>query len=614
MSTNVGSIHYDLGLNTSEFDKKAAGISSTLNNVGKKMSSIGQTMTMAVTLPIVAGFGFAIKGASDLNETLNKVDVAFKDQAKTVRAWGETTLKSMGLAKGSALDAAALFGDMATSMGLPTEKASDMSMKLTQLGGDLSSFKNVGFKEVQTALAGVFTGETESLKRLGIIMTDTNVKAYALSQGFKGNWEELSQAEKVTWRYNYVMEMTKNAQGDFARTFNGTANQIRYSKERLKELTAEFGEKLLPITGRVLEFLNKLLDKFSNLTPAQQDMVIKLAAIAAAIGPVLLVVGKLTEAVSTLAPLMATPTFWIVVAVLAAIAAIAYVVYQNWDKIKEALKPVVDLFNYMKPSLEIIVSLLRDQLAQTLNTLKTSWNELYANTKPYHDELKMFAQFVGAVLVGAIIVVALAITGLIVVGMKLVGWIAQAISWWISLGANIDQAMNRARSAVLNGIGNIIGWLSALPGRIMGAIGNLGGILYNAGSSVLQGFWNGLKSKWNEVSGWIGGLASKIKNLKGPIEKDKVMLVNEGNAIMQGLDKGLRYGYRSVEKTVAGITSSLASTNISAQGIGNTQNSQSTSIYGNINIGSKQDADYFFERMNRQQEVLGLGLAPIGGV
>lgn len=609
MATNVGSIFYDLGLDTSEFDKKAAGISSTLSSVGKKMSSIGTTMTLGLTLPILAGFGFAIKGASDLNETLNKVDVAFKDQAKTVRAWGETTLKSMGLAKGSALDAAALFGDMATSMGLPTTAAADMSMKLTQLGGDLSSFKNVGFAEVQTALAGVFTGETESLKRLGIIMTDTNVKAYALSQGFKGNWEEASQAEKVTWRYKYVMEQTKNAQGDFARTFDGTANQIRYSKERVKELTAEFGEKLLPVTGRILEVFNKLLDKFTSLTPAQQDMIIKIAGIVAVIGPLLFVVGKLVSGVAVLIPLFGNPVFWAIAAILLVVAGVAYLVYQNWDKIKTALQPVMDLFTQLKPTLDIIVSLLRDQLAQTLQTLKTSWNELYANTKPYHDELKLFAQFVGAVLLGAIVVIGAAILGLIVIGMKLVGWIAQAISWWISLGANIDQAMNRARSAVLNGIGNIISWLSALPGRISGAIGNMGSILYNAGSAVLQGFWNGLKSKWNEVSGWVGSLAGKIKGLKGPIEKDKVMLLNEGNAIMQGLDKGLKYGYRSVEKTVAGITSSLASTNISAQGMGNTQNNQSTSIYGNINIGSKQDADYFFDRMNRQQEVLGLGLA-----
>lgn len=609
MSTNVGSIHYDLGLNTSEFDRKAAGISSTLGSVGKKMSSIGQTMTVGLTLPILAGFGFAIKGASDLNETMNKIDVAFKDQAKTVKAWGETALKSMGLAKGSALDAAALFGDMATSMGLPTEAASDMSMKMVQLGADLASFKNISFEQAQTALAGIFTGETESLKRLGVIMTDTNVKAYALSQGFKGNWEEASQAEKVTWRYKYVMEQTKNAQGDFARTFEGTANQIRYSKERVKELTAEFGEKLLPLTGQVLEFFNKLLDKFSALTPKQQDMIIKLGLIVAAIGPALLVFGKLSESVSALIPLMSNPTFWIVAAVLAVIAGVAYLVYQNWDKVRTALQPVVDLFNYFKPALEIIVSLLRDQLAQTLQTLKTSWNELYANTKPYHDELKLIAQFLAAVFVGAIIVVGAAILGLIVIGMKLVGWIAQAISWWVNLGVQIDQAMNRARSAVLNGIGNIISWLAALPGRIASAVGNLGSTLYNAGTSVLQGFFNGLKAKWNEVSGWVGSLAGKIKNLKGPIEKDKVMLVNEGNAIMQGLDKGLRYGYRSVEKTVAGITSSLASTNISAQGAGNTQNSQNTSIYGNINIGSKQDADYFFERMNRQQEVLGLGLA-----
>ncbi len=160
-STNVGSIHYDLDLNTSAFDRAMAGVSGKLTSVGKTMSNVGSTMTAMVTLPIVAGAAYAVKAASDLNETMNKVEVAFKDNAKEVLDWSKTSIKSMGLARQSALDAAALFGDMGTSMGLSTKEASKMSMSMVQLGADLASFKNIPIAEAQTALDGVLTGETE---------------------------------------------------------------------------------------------------------------------------------------------------------------------------------------------------------------------------------------------------------------------------------------------------------------------------------------------------------------------------------------------------------------------------------------------------------------------
>lgn len=319
MSEQVGAIHWDLTLKQTGFNKgldeasvKARNFSNkvekfggSLEKVGKRMSSIGKTMSTYVTLPIVAGFAYSIKQASDFSETLNKVDVAFKDQAKEVKKWGNTTLKSIGLAKSTALDMAALFGDMATSMGLNTKQASKMSTSLVQLAGDLASFKNIGFDQAQTALTAIFTGETESLKRLGIVMTQVNLERFAASKGIKKEIKDMSEAEKVQLRYKYVLSKTKNAQGDFARTFDSTANQLRYTKERVKELSTEFGQKLIPITGRVLEQANKLLDKFSGLSDSQQDMIIKVGGILAVLGPMLIMIGKVTTAVGSLSKAMA---------------------------------------------------------------------------------------------------------------------------------------------------------------------------------------------------------------------------------------------------------------------------------------------------------------------
>ncbi len=303
-STNVGSIHYDLKLDTSKFDSAVEGLNSKLSKVGDRMQDVGKRMSTFVTLPIVAGFGLAVKAASDMNETLNKIDVAFKDQADSVKAWAKDSIKNMGLAQSSALDAAALFGDMSTAMGLNTTEAASMSKSLVQLGADLASFKNIRFEEAQTALAGIYTGETESLKRLGIVMTETNLLEFAKAQGIKKTLQEMTQAEKVNLRYAYVMSVTKNAQGDFVRTADGTANQMRMTSERVKELSANIGQRLLPIAGRLLEFANKLLTKFESLSPAQQDMILKALMIAAVLGPLIWILGTLASSISAIITLV----------------------------------------------------------------------------------------------------------------------------------------------------------------------------------------------------------------------------------------------------------------------------------------------------------------------
>ena len=268
-----------------------------LKKVGEKMSKIGKSMTTYLTLPLAAIAGASIKMASDFEESLNKVDVAFKSSSKEVRKFAETTLETFGIAEGTALDMAALFGDMATSMGVPTDKAADLSTAMVGLAGDLSSFKNINIKEVTTALNGVFTGETESLKRLGIVMTQTNLKQFALSKGMSDNIEVMTQAQKVQLRYAYILEKTKNAQGDFARTSDGSANQMRIFSESVKELSVAFGEILLPYFTKAITYVNKLVKEFVNLSPATKKIIVVVVGLVAALGPLLIGLGFLMTTV-----------------------------------------------------------------------------------------------------------------------------------------------------------------------------------------------------------------------------------------------------------------------------------------------------------------------------
>ena len=136
--------------------------------------------------------------ASDLTETQGKIDVVFENSADSLRKWASTSIQTMGLAKQTALDSAALYGDMGVGMGLTRAQAAEMAMTLTRLGADMASFKNISNDMAQTALKSVYTGETESLKNLGIVMTEANLAEYARSIGLKKKIRPVNRLDKNT--------------------------------------------------------------------------------------------------------------------------------------------------------------------------------------------------------------------------------------------------------------------------------------------------------------------------------------------------------------------------------------------------------------------------------
>ena len=273
-------------------------LASGMEQAGQRLSSAGSTLTMGLTAPLVAAGTAAVNYASDTEESMNKVQVAFGDAAQSVLAWSDSTLTSIGLAKGTALDMAALYGDMATSMGYSQETAADMSKTLVNLAADLASFKNISIDEANTALKSIFTGETESLKNLGVVMTQVNLESYAMAQGIKKSYQEMTQAEQVQLRYNYVLAQTQNAQGDFARTSDGTANQLRILQESLKEAAATIGGDLLPIVTPVITKISELTQSFASLDEETRKQIVQTGIFLAALGPMLKLTGGITSAVS----------------------------------------------------------------------------------------------------------------------------------------------------------------------------------------------------------------------------------------------------------------------------------------------------------------------------
>lgn len=304
----IANLMIEIGVDPKGTTSGLSKVQYEVNKTASSMKSFGGTLTKSVTLPILGAAAASFKLASDLNESLNKVDVAFKDSAKSVLDWGNTTLENYGIAKGTALDMAALFGDMSTSMGLSTKEASKMSMSLVGLAGDLASFKNIGIDQATTALAGIFTGETESLKSLGIVMTETNLDAFALSKGYTKLTKDMTESEKVQLRYAYIIDKTKNAQGDFSRTSDGAANQMRIFTESLKELGATFGTEILPVITPIIKDINELIQKFGDLDAGTRKNIIVFGLFAASLGPLISGAGSVLQLATNIKTLAAAST------------------------------------------------------------------------------------------------------------------------------------------------------------------------------------------------------------------------------------------------------------------------------------------------------------------
>lgn len=279
---------------TAAMAKKLEESGKKIENIGNKISGVGDKLTLGVTTTIVAAGTAVYKYSSDLTEAENKTESVFGNMSQYIQDWAQDSINKLGMAKSTVFDAVSLFGDMGTSMGLTRKQAADMSMSLVELSADLSSFKNVSLEQSQNALKGIFTGETESLKNLGIIMTETQLKAYAMSKGIATSYDEMSQAEKVQLRYQYVLESSSNAIGDYARTNGEAAGQMRKLPEALKELASSFRDNVEPAITPLVTSLNSVIVNFGELSNGTKSLTTKTALAVAAIGPLVSIIGKTT--------------------------------------------------------------------------------------------------------------------------------------------------------------------------------------------------------------------------------------------------------------------------------------------------------------------------------
>lgn len=260
---SAGRIDLDLELNHSAFQRQLSGIAGTANNlVGNAFKGLGGIIAGAFAIKGLVDFGReAINLASDLQEVQNVVDVTFREMSADINNWSVGLIDSFGLSELSGKKYASTMGAMLKSSGLAGIQMEGMSKRLTELSADMASFYNLSNQGAFEKVFSGMTGETEPLKQLGINMSVANMEAYALSQGINKAWSSMTQMEQTMLRYNYLMQVTADAQGDFARTSNSWANQVKVMGEQWKIFQGTMGAGFINILAPVLRGLNFLIAK-----------------------------------------------------------------------------------------------------------------------------------------------------------------------------------------------------------------------------------------------------------------------------------------------------------------------------------------------------------------
>lgn len=266
MAFSVGEIGLDLVVNQNGFDRQMRSI----QGIAKKA---GVALAAAFSVKKLVDFGKkCIELGSDLAEVQNVVDVTFPKMTEQVDKFAKSAAASFGLSETMAKQYTGTFGAMAKAFGFTEKQAYDMGTTLTGLTGDIASFYNLSQDEAYTKLKSVFTGETESLKDLGVVMTQSALDSYALANGWGKTTSAMSEAEKVALRYAFVQKQLSAAQGDFARTSDSWANQVRILKLQIDSIMATVGQGLINLLTPVIKIINAVISKIATLANAFKSL------------------------------------------------------------------------------------------------------------------------------------------------------------------------------------------------------------------------------------------------------------------------------------------------------------------------------------------------------
>ncbi|MCK5266807.1 MAG: phage tail tape measure protein [Spirochaetes bacterium] len=332
-----------------EASKVLDRMTGKMKKTAKDMKGVGVGMT-AIGVGIGAMSYNFIKVASDAEETQSKFNVVFRGMEKEMNDWAESFGKDTGRARQDIKAWSSGMADVLKPMGLTTDLASEMSKKMVQLALDVASFNNKQDADVIHAFNSALTGERESLKTLGIVINETDVKQEAYAAGLAKAGEELSKEAKALATVNLLFKNSKDAQGDLIRTQDSFANKTKMVRSQLKDLSETMGNKLLPIVTPLIEKASIVITKFAEWAEKNKELTQKIIIGTAAFGALMLVLGPflvVLPGLVTLFTILASP-IGVIITLLGVLAVLVYRQIKGFDQFGKSIEVIA---NYLKKGL-----------------------------------------------------------------------------------------------------------------------------------------------------------------------------------------------------------------------------------------------------------------------
>jgi len=266
ISANAKQFNNQVAQVQTKVDSMASRVNNSVNGMNGTFDKLGKMLASVFAIASIARFTKScLELGSNLTEVQNVVDVTFGNMNTKVNEFAKNAMRTVGLSETMAKQYMGNFGAMSKSMGFAVDQAEEMAETLTNLSGDVASFYNISQNEAYTKLKSVFTGETESLKELGVVMTQENLNQYALANGYGKTTEAMNQQEKVALRLAYVTQTLSAANGDFARTSGSWANQVRLLSLQYQSLKASIGQGLIAVLTPVINVINTIMAKLVQM-------------------------------------------------------------------------------------------------------------------------------------------------------------------------------------------------------------------------------------------------------------------------------------------------------------------------------------------------------------
>ena len=540
-----------------------------LEKYGKKSTEIGKDLTKKVTVPVMAVGVASYKMAADMQDAVGATEQIYKDAADSVKNWADNLESYYGIAEGEALEYANMMGSMLQNIGgLTEEEAAKQAQALIELAGDLTAMYGGTTQDAVRALTGSLKGNNTMLDNYGMAVNDAMIKTKAFEMGIYSGKGEMDLATKQAATLALIMEQTGAAQGQAAREAEGASGTLRGLGTELKNIATDLGEVLLPSITPFIAKIKEIISGFGTLSPEAKKIIVIIAGIAAAIGPLLILVGQMSLGLSSIIKLFggfsaasgaattATGGLSTVIGALtgpigiaiAAIAAITAIIVALWKTNEDFRENVKAIWEQIKEIFTLAFEKIESIIMTFYEGLKAWWEE---NSAAVLELLNTLWDTIATIFNTALEV----IRGLldVFIGLFTADWerMGEGIktiftSMWDGIKTIVANAWDILKGAFGILVGSISGWFSSL---VKSAV--------DWGKNLIGGFVDGIKSmigKVKDVVSDVVGAVSDFLGFSSPAKK------GEGRYIV-------KWGYNMIEGFMEGMQKALPELQMSAKAV-----------------------------------------------